>query len=817
MALRLLAPLTVLLGAALAAFGGRLALVGGTPAYLAIGLGLLAAGIQLARRRQTGYWLYALTLAAAFAWTIQEVGFDKWQWIPRGALILFLGLLLSLPFVPGGLRDAPHTPWRPNLRNGPLALRAVVALLVAASVAAWFGDPVETRGSLPKVAQAGDPAVDPSGVAYPADDWVAYGGTNLGQRYSALTDIHVGNVQGLKVAWEHHTGDLREGDKTDSKEYTFEATPLKVNGLLYVCTPHGIVQALEPETGRPVWSFDPKMQRDAQYQHQTCRGVSYNDSTGFVPPAEADPAQTETRAQAVAAAVAAAVAECPRRIIAASVEAKLYALNADTGAPCRHFGTDGAVDLKAQMPGLQRATYQETSAPLVTRDLAILGSAIADNYYATNPSGVIRAYDVRTGAIVWKFDAGKPDDTAPLEPGDLYEPNSAVAWTQLAADEALGQVYVPFGNRSPDQVGVSRSKQDEASIDALAALDLKTGRLIWSFQTAAHDLWDRDNPAQPVLLTLPHTGEAVPAILIPTKVGNIWVLDRRTGAPIVPVEQLKVSTETDIPGETPSPVQPMSALTFTPAPLTEAAMWGITPFDQIQCRLAFRSNRYDGNPFTPPQASGGAIVWPGNIGVFNWGSVAVDPVHHWMIATPQYLPYIYQLYQRPDSEPNKRLISADPESKPGNENLGGPYAVSIAHMRSGLGVPCNAPPWGVRVGVNLADGTTAWRHRNGSVAGQKVAGIAVPIPFEMGMLAHGGTLTTAGGVAFAGATLDDRIRGYDMQTGEILWSMALPAGGQATPMTYRGKDGRQYVVIAAGGHGALGTTPGDSIIAYRLD
>jgi quinoprotein glucose dehydrogenase len=264
-------------------------------------------------------------------------------------------------------------------------------------------------------------------------------------------------------------------------------------------------------------------------------------------------------------------------------------------------------------------------------------------------------------------------------------------------------------------------------------------------------------------------------------------------------------------------MQPMSALSFTPAPLTEADMWGTTPFDQIQCRIAFRSHRYDDNPFTPPQASRGSIVWPGNIGVFNWGSVAVDPVNHWMIATPQYLPYIYQLHRRSQDEPNKRLFSTDPETTPGNENLGGPYAISIAHMRSALGVPCNAPPWGVRVGVNLADGTTAWKHRNGTVAGQKIGGLTFPIPFEMGMLAHGGTLTTAGGVAFTGAALDDQIRGYDMQTGEILWRTKLPAGGQATPMTYRGKDGKQYVVIAAGGHGSLGTTPGDSVIAYRLD
>ncbi|WP_457107344.1 membrane-bound PQQ-dependent dehydrogenase, glucose/quinate/shikimate family [Methylobacterium sp. P5_C11] len=812
MALGTIALSIALLGLALALFGLKLTLAGGSWFYVALGAGVFASGVQLARRRRSGLWIYALVLAAAFAWTIGEVGFDKWQWIPRGALILLVGAVLCLPFVVRRLRDAPGRPWVPSPGNGPLLLRAIVLLIAAASAAAWFVDPVEIRGSLPKTAEAGSAAVDPSGVAYPADDWVAYGGTNLGQRYSALTDITTGTVRGLAVAWEHHTGDLRSDGRTDSKEFTFEATPIKVNGLLYFCTPHNIVQALEPETGRLVWSFDPKMARDGQYQHQTCRGVSYNDSAAYASPPGTDPA--------TAAAVATAIAECPRRIIASSVDARLYALNAETGALCRTFGPDGFVDLTAQMPNLRRAAYQQTSAPLVTRNLIVLGSAIADNYYAENPSGVIRAFDVRTGAIVWKFDAGKPDETAPLQPGALYEPNSAVAWTQFSADEALGLVYVPFGNRAPDQVGVSRSQADEALVDALAALDLQTGKLAWAFRTTHHDLWDRDNPSQPVLLTLPRGDRGdgpVPAILIPTKVGNVWILDRRTGDPIRPISQVAVSTRTDIPGETPSPVQPMASLRFTPAPLTEADMWGVTPFDQIQCRLAFRSNRYDGNPFTPPQASEGAIIWPGNIGVFNWGSVAVDPVHHWMIATPQYLPYIYRLLPRPASEPERRLVSVDPDSTPGNENLGGPYAVSIAHMRSALGVPCNAPPWGVRVGVNLADGTTAWKHRNGTVAGQRIGGLAVPIPFEMGMLAHGGTLATAGGVAFTAATLDDRIRGYDMQTGAVLWSRPLPAGGQATPMTYRGKDGRQYVVIAAGGHGSLGTTPGDSVIAFRLE
>jgi len=689
-------------------------------------------------------------------------------------------------------------------------LRAVLAVIIVLGVVSWFVDPVVKSGTL-QVAEAGDPATDPSGVPYPADDWVAYGGTNLGQRYSALSDINTETVSELKVAWEHHTGDLRIADQ-DSGEYTFEATPIKVNGMLYFCTPHNIVQALDPATGELIWQYDSNMERDPQYQHQTCRGVSYNDSSDYEVPADSDPVQT--------AAIEAAVAECPRRIVASSVDARLFTINADTGELCESFGTDGFVDLKDKQPNLERATYQQTSAPLVTDDLIVLGSAIADNYYEDNPSGVIRAYDVRTGEIVWKFDAGKPDETEPLADGEMYEPNSAVAWTQLAADENLGMVYVPFGNMSPDQVGIRRDAVDEEMVDSLAALDLQTGQMVWHFQTTRHDLWDRDIPSQPVLMSLPQGGEDVPAILIPTKIGNIWVLDRRTGEPIRPVSEMSVSTDTNIPGEELSPTQPMSSLNFTPAPLTEADMWGTTPFDQIQCRRDFRSLRYDGNPFTPPETGGGSLVWPGNIGVFNWGSVAVDPVNHWMMATPQYLGYRYELFERPEGELDKRMFSTDGpagESRPGNENLGGPYAVSIKHLRSGLGVPCNTPPWGVRVGVDLTSGETAWKYRNGTVAGQKIAGIQFPLPFEMGMLAHGGALTTAGGLAFSGAALDDTMRAYDMKTGETVWQHHLPAGGQATPMTYRGEDGKQYIVIAAGGHGSLGTTPGDSVIAYTLD
>jgi quinoprotein glucose dehydrogenase len=352
-------------------------------------------------------------------------------------------------------------------------------------------------------------------------------------------------------------------------------------------------------------------------------------------------------------------------------------------------------------------------------------------------------------------------------------------------------------------------------VDALVALDINTGGMRWKFQTSYHDLWDRDNPSQPTLLDLPKNGQPVPSIIIPTKGGNLWVLDRRDGTPVLPVHEVSIKTDTDVPNEKPSAVQPVSSLNFTPAPLREAQMWGVSPIDQIACRITYNRQRYDGNPWTPPTLKG-SLVWPSNIGVFNWGSVAVDPVNKWLIGTPQYLPYLYKAYPRSPEDLNRRLFTKEGE-KPGNENIGGPFGISIQHFRSALGLPCNAPPWGELVGVDLVTGKTAWKHRHGTVKDQKIFGLAWPIPMPMGILAHGGTLTTAGGVSFTGATLDNYLRAYNMKTGEQTWQARLPAGGQATPMTYRGADGKQYIVIAAGGHGSIGTTPGDSLIAYRLD
>ncbi|GGE34882.1 quinoprotein [Agaricicola taiwanensis] len=794
-----------LLGAVILAGGIWLAVVGGSLFYILMGAGLLLSAYLLLRRRQSALAVYAGLLVVTFIWTLWEVGFDKWQWIPRGALITFIGLWMALPFVVRNLRNADIERGR-NPSSSPALLRATVAVIAVLAVGAWFHDPVIVEGELP-AQTAGAPATAPGGEAFPAEEWTAYGGTNAGQRYSSLSDIKVDNVKNLKVAWEHHTGDLKGPD--DASEYTFEATPLKVNDTLYYCTPHNIVEALDPVTGELKWKFDPGLKPNAIYQHQTCRGVSYFDEA-LANSAPAVPAG------ALAPAPAPAADDCARRIIATTVDARMVAISADTGQLCQGFGQGGYVNLLENMPEVREATYMQTSAPLVARSgLIILGGSVADNYYENNTSGVIRAFDARTGAIVWKFDAQKPNETAPLAPGQTYEANSPVAWTTFSADEDLGLVYIPFGNKAPDQFGRNRTEQDEQFVDALVALDIATGQLRWKFQSSYHDLWDRDNPSQPTLIDLPMNGQTIPAVILPTKGGNLFVLNRQDGKPVLPVSEMQVSTETDVPNEKPSPVQPVSSLNFTPPPLTESDMWGVTPVDQLLCRVEFNKRRYDGNPFTPPTI-GGSLVYPGNIGVFNWGSVAVDPVNKWLIATPIRLSHLYDVLPRPEGDTDDRLLTEE-GTRPLNENLGGPYAVGISQFRSGIGLPCQTPPWGLMAGVDLTTGKTAWMRRNGTVRDQKIMGFTWPIPFPMGIIAHGGTLTTAGGVSFTAATLDNYLRAYDMRTGEKLWEARLPAGGQATPMTYRGSDGKQYVVLAAGGHGSIGTTPGDSVIAYTLE
>ncbi|MDW8848231.1 membrane-bound PQQ-dependent dehydrogenase, glucose/quinate/shikimate family [Erwinia sp. MMLR14_017] len=783
-------------GLAMLYMGGQLLMIGGSPFYAIMAIGLLITAVALFKNKKIALTIYAILMWIVLAWMIYEVGFDKWQWIPRGDLIGLFGVWLALPWVVRPLSKAQN-PAKPASFHPFLGTTVIV--MIAIVIGMMFYDPYPKEGTITNQRAATD-------TDLAANDWSAYGGNNNGTRFSTLKQITSDNVSNLEVAWTYHTGDLRD-PKDDATEYTFEATPLKVNNTLYFCTPHNEVHALNPETGAVKWKYEPTKDRSYLQQHQTCRGVSYY---------EADAANATNAVQPAAAANSPAI--CRKRIFNATTDAKLLALDADTGKLCADFGNNGIVNLRDNMGEIRPHALMQTAAPLVAGNLVIVGGSVMDNgFNAGNPSGVIRAYDVITGQLVWNFDPANPEKTQPVAAGQTYPQDTPVAWATLSADMKNGLVYVPFGNASPDELGLKRdaNSNTEKFRDTLVALDLKTGAFKWRFQSSKHDLWDRDNPSQPSLLDIDYQGTRQPVVILPTKTGNLFVLNRLTGQPVYPINQVDVSTK-GLDGEKYSPTQPVSALNFIPDPLSEKSMWGITPFDQMACRIDFKSLRYDGNPWTPA-TEGGSIVFPGNIGVFNWGSVSVDPQRQILIASPVRLAYKYNLIKRTPETAEKRLFTKD-GTPYWNENFQGDYAIHIQQLSSGLGIPCIAPPWGRMVGVDLKTGKTEWLRRVGTTKNLKTTFLPgrFPIGFPMGMVAHGGPLTTAGDLVFHGATADNFFRAYDISTGKLLWQTELPAGGQATPATYMGADNKQYVVISAGGHGSLGTKEGDAVVAYRL-
>jgi quinoprotein glucose dehydrogenase len=824
----------LLLGVLLGAGGIWLAALGDTWAYIVLGVGWAVSGALLVARRRAALWAYAVLLAFATVWALHEVGLDRWGLAPRLPLFWLIGLWLMTSWVARGLRQtkvasgtSPAFGATRILPSGPpvgdevaqsrrgwysarAALGTACVLVFFVGLASLAGDPFDLAGELPTPSKASEAAHAANGQAASAD-WRFYGGSERGERYSALADITPQNIGTLKLAWTYHTGDPeRPGDPIET---TAENTPLKVGALLYLCTKHDHVVALDAASGQRRWEFDPKIHPSHAFQHLNCRGLAYHDATAATA-ASTSPASSRAAAlafgQATSAAVGAnavATETCDRRVILPSIDARLFELDADTGKPCVGFGREGVVDLAVDMDNLENGNYMETSPPVVTSHLIVVGSSINDNESVDNPSGVIRAFDVNDGHLVWSWDMGKPDPTRPLAPGEKYTPNTPSAWAPPSVDEALGLAYFPLGNLSPDQLGAKRSAATERFASSVIALDLSTGKLRWSFQGVHHDLWDRDMPAQPTLVDLDIDGARVPALVQPTKQGDVFVLDRRDGKPILPVTEMPAPPST-LASEHASPTQPRSNLSFMPPPLKGSDMWGATPFDQLACRIAFRRAGYQG-PYTPP-ATTKTITYPSNLGGFDWGGVAVDPNRQALVGVPVHMAYTYKLVARPGPEANV-VTAGKPEHI--NENKGAPYAIKAEPFLSALGLPCQAPPWGAVASADLRTGRVVWMHRNGTTRDRMPS--FWPIPFRMGMPGFGSPLVTAGGVFFYSGALDNVIRGYDETTGRVLWQARLPAGGQATPMTYRA-NGKQYVVVSAGGHGAAGTTLGDSFLAYAL-
>lgn len=778
MAIRITAIIIALMGLALAGGGAYLLSLGGSAYYLLCGFGFLIVAALLIARKLLALHVYAVIVVASLAWAIWEVGLDWWQLGPRGGVIILLGMWLLTPWVRRPLGFVSPTGAHYGATARPLALAVLAAVVIA--VVSMFFDALDQSGDLPEEKVAAAPVL---GGNVPDGEWHQYGRTPYGQRYSPLDQINVENVGSLQEVWRYQTGDVKRPD--DVGETTYQVTPLKIGNALYLCTPHNLAIALDAATGKQIWKYDANSGMNPDRQHQTCRGVSYY------------------RDQAAAAGT-----PCAERVYLPTADARLIALDAKNGEVCTSFAEGGTLHLEKGMKYNPAGYYYSTSPPAIVGNKIIIGGAVNDNYSTEEQSGVIRAFDVNSGQLIWNWDSGNPTQIQPLPEGQTYTTNSPNSWSVFSVDEELGLVFIPLGNQVPDQLGMGRSENVEKYSSSIVALDINTGADRWVRQTVHHDLWDMDVPAQPVLINITKPDNSVvPALVGPTKQGDIYVLDRRTGEPIIPVTEQPAPGGT-IPEDHASPTQPISALNFRPRTLEGRDMWGVTMFDQMVCRIWLKQMNYEGQ-YTPPSLNG-TIVYPGNFGTFNWGSVAVDPERMVMFGMPTYLAFTSKLVPRADIPPKGQDEKGSEQGL--NRNDGAPYGVFMGPFLGPLQIPCQAPPWGYVAGADLRTGEIAYKHRNGTVMDMT----PLPLPFKVGVPGIGGPMITKGGVAFLGAAVDDYLRAYNLTNGRQLWEARLPAGGQATPMTYAVEDGRQFVVIVAGGHGSVGTKPGDYVIAYAL-
>jgi len=607
--------------------------------------------------------------------------------------------------------------------------------------------------------------------------WPTYGGDQGGQRFSPATQITPGNVKNLAVAWTFSTGDMTtHGDAM--KRASFENTPILAEGKLYVCSPFNEVSALDPGSGALFWRFDPRLNAGMHYPNDfICRGVAF------------------------ASNLAAPNTLCATRIYLNTADRRLIALDARNGKLCPGFGKNGTVVIgvgpQPDGPHSHFGRNHTTSAPVISHGVVIVGSAIDDNQKVDELRGTVYAYDARTGALKWSFDplAGSAKG---------YRAGAANVWAPMSIDEQRGLVFLPVSSASPDFFGGLRRGSGKYA-NAIVALRIADGTVAWSFQTTHHDVWDYDLPAQPTLGMVTYNGKTVPAVLQPTKQGLLFTINRETGAPVIPVIERKVPQD-PAAGDQLSPTQPIpvAPAPLAPSRITPDDAFGLTFWDRGACRDMIAAARHDGL-YTPPSTQG-TIIYPFTGGGSNWGGVAFDPVHDIVYANTMNVMHLVTLIRQKEfSAVRERFF--DKEVSP---NEGAPFGMTRTTMLGPLGVPCNPPPWGKLHAIDMHTGKILWSVPLGSLGG--LADWALG---SAGVPNLGGPIVTAGGLVFIGATQDPHIRAFDAKTGAELWKADLPAGGQATPMTYMWH-GKQYVVIAAGGHAKLDTTRGDKVVAFAL-
>lgn len=737
---RIFATILLLIGLILAVDGLELVTLGGSFYYLISGVVLIASAVLLWRGRPWGAYLYGLLTAGTVIWAVVESGFDGWALAPRILPYLVLGLLLLRRRVRQALFGQS-----PPLFSSWISWTALASLL-AICVGVALREPYPT---LPFPASSNNPTT--------ASDWEHWGGSAAGRRYAALDQINAANVSKLQVAWTFRTG----------VDGAFKATPLQIGDTLYVCLPRNIISALDSATGEERWRFDPKLKDSKVGFSTTCRGLAYYKAPD-------------------------APSECAERLLTATTDARLIAVDLKSGQRCSSFGTNGEADLLLGMGEVKPGFYYVTSPPTIASGVAVLGGWVADNVEVQEPSGVIRGFDAITGRMIWAWDLGRKEPITELAPGETYTRGTPNAWSVFSADDELGLVYIPTGNATPDYYGGHRSPEAERFASSVVALDARTGTLRWSFQTTHHDIWDYDVPSQPVLVDFVPAGktEEVRALVAPTKRGELFLLDRTNGQPLAEVEERPVP-QTDVPEEWTAPTQPFSVgmPAFNREPLTEAMMWGITPLDQLSCRIQFHKLRYEG-VLTPPSLRG-TIQYPGFAGGMNWGSVAIDEGNGVLIVNALQMGNHLKLYPRAEVTSKTSLGYA------GGLQTGTPYAAFTEPFLSELYAPCQQPPYGEIAAIDLQTRTLLWRRPMGTANELGPLGLKSLLPIPMGVPYTAGSIVTRGGLIFMGATMDRRLRAFDVRTGKTLWSDVLPNNGEATPMTYLSpRTGKQYVVLA---------------------
>ncbi len=798
--------LLVLSGLALVVGGFELLRHGGHAIYLLFGLGFIVSAVLLARRSVWGAVLLAVIAVVAMVWALVEADGNRWALIPRlGMPIGFAAVALLL------------MPWLEGVRRRVSWGSAAALLGVTAVLPMLLPDNSTTHDAL--LAEAAARAPD---VPIPANtldaDWPAYGGTTGSRRFTTLAAITPENVAELDRAWVFNTGSLPEnvvgGTNKQKQKFAAETTPLKINDHLYLCTALNQVIALDPGTGAQRWRYDPKVDPAFIPYSAACRGVSYHESAPAIDPGVASPISVIEKNRLdetldVETTVERPNAACAQRIIAPTLDGRILALDANSGLPCKGFGLNGEIDITDGMGDVLPGMVAITSPLIIVNGVIVTNHQVKDNVDIDAPSGVIQGFDVTTGELVWAWDMDRPDRVGrPVAP-DEYTRGTPNSWTIASADPELGLVYIPMGNSAGDYISYERSEAERRYGTALVALDVATGRPRWHFQTVHNDVWDYDLGSQASLIDFPTDAGPVPALILPSKQGDMFVLDRATGKPLVDVEERAVP-QGGVEPQLRSPTQPFSTYHTVAQPKMEPRdMWGMTLLDQLWCRRQFQRASYEGI-YTPPTAKQPWIQYPGYNGGSDWGGIAIDPVRGLIITNYNDLPNY------------NRLLTKDREISGGGGGEMGPmkgavYGISVnaGFRNKATELICKEPPYGGIRAVDVASGETVWDRPLGSARANGPWGIPSKLPARIGTPNNGGSVLTGSGLTFIAAATDNRLTAIETATGEELWSDVLPGGGQANPMSYE-HEGRQYVLIMAGGHHFMRTPISDALVAYAL-